>query len=111
MSRADELIAAGYEAGLKMSDRVVAAATKAAPKWYQIRRRRRSQRDRSSLTWLARAEPAADRTQRAGATQHTEPLAVASGSCHSTEVLRLNIRLDIDLCLTMSRRHLNPWNQ
>lgn len=43
MSRAEELIAAGYEAGVESIpeiEMVIAAATKAAPKWYQLRRRK-----------------------------------------------------------------------
>ncbi|CAN5609319.1 patatin-like phospholipase family protein [soil metagenome] len=43
MSRAAELIAAGYAAGVESIpeiEMVITAATKAAPKWYQLRRRR-----------------------------------------------------------------------
>ncbi|MCM3873502.1 MAG: hypothetical protein ND895_22695, partial [Pyrinomonadaceae bacterium] len=43
MRRGEELIAAGYEAGLESIpeiEMVIAAATKAAPKWYQLRRRK-----------------------------------------------------------------------
>ncbi len=42
MARGDELIAAGYQAGIESIPEiqmVIAAATKAAPKWYQLRRR------------------------------------------------------------------------
>jgi NTE family protein len=55
MGRADELIAAGYEAGvesIKEIETVIAAATKAPPKWYQLRRRRElpAKRPITSLT-------------------------------------------------------------
>jgi NTE family protein len=43
MGRAEELIAAGYEAGVESLpeiEMVITAANKAAPKWYQLRRRR-----------------------------------------------------------------------
>ncbi|MBA2524458.1 MAG: patatin-like phospholipase family protein [Pyrinomonadaceae bacterium] len=55
MRRAKELIAAGYEAGVESIpeiERVIAAATKAAPKWYQLRRRREipTKRPITSLT-------------------------------------------------------------
>jgi NTE family protein len=42
MRRAEELIAAGYEAGIESIPEIImaiAAATRAAPKWYQLRRR------------------------------------------------------------------------
>jgi NTE family protein len=42
MTRGEELIAAGYEAGLESIPEIkmaIAVATKAAPKWYQLRRR------------------------------------------------------------------------
>jgi predicted acylesterase/phospholipase RssA len=44
MGRADELIAAGYEAGLESIPRLLALideALKTQPKWYQFRRRKR----------------------------------------------------------------------
>lgn len=44
MGRADELITAGYEAGLESVPRILALideAVKAQPKWYQLRRRKR----------------------------------------------------------------------
>lgn len=55
MGRADELIAAGYEAGVESIpeiEMVITAATKAAPKWYQLRRRREvpAKRPITSLT-------------------------------------------------------------
>ncbi|MDQ3668223.1 MAG: patatin-like phospholipase family protein [Acidobacteriota bacterium] len=43
MRRAEELIAAGYEGGVESIPEIemaIAVATKAAPKWYQLRRRR-----------------------------------------------------------------------
>jgi len=43
MRRAQELIAAGYEAGVESIpeiETVIAAATEVAPKWHQLRRRR-----------------------------------------------------------------------
>jgi NTE family protein len=42
MGRGEELIGAGYEAGIESISEIkiaIAAATKAAPKWYQLRRR------------------------------------------------------------------------
>ncbi len=44
MGRAEELIAAGYEAGLESVPRILALideAVKAQPRWYQLRRRKR----------------------------------------------------------------------
>jgi NTE family protein len=55
MSRAEELIAAGYEAGVESIpeiERMIAAASKPAPKWYQLRRRKElpAKRHITSLT-------------------------------------------------------------
>ena len=55
MGRAEELIAAGYEAGREIIpeiELVIAAAMKAAPKWYQLRRRKEvpAKRPVTSLT-------------------------------------------------------------
>jgi predicted acylesterase/phospholipase RssA len=44
IGRADELIAAGYEAGLESIPRIrelIAEAMNAQPKWYQLRRRKK----------------------------------------------------------------------
>ena len=55
MRRGEELIAAGYEAGIESIPEIlmaIAAATKAAPKWYHLRRRREvpAKRPITSLT-------------------------------------------------------------
>lgn len=55
MRRGDELIAAGYEAGVSSIPEIqmaIASAIKAAPKWYQLRRRREisAKRPITSLT-------------------------------------------------------------
>jgi hypothetical protein len=45
LARADELIAAGYEAGIESIPRIGAlleAASKGGPKWYQLRRRKKN---------------------------------------------------------------------
>jgi NTE family protein len=54
MRRSEELIAAGYEAGVESIPEIemaIAAATKAAPKWYQLRRRKEIPVKRALTSW------------------------------------------------------------